>query len=188
MKVVIGSKDGKSYQVEVPKENEGMLIGKRIGDEIEGDLIGVAGYTFIITGGSDLSGFPMRWDVEGIGKQRVLMSRGPGFKKKRAGERRKKTVHRKQIATDIHQINVKVSKEGPTPLEKMLGKAEEGEAKEEKKEEKKEVKEEKPKEEKKEKPKKEEKKEEPKEEVKEEKPEEKPEEKKEEAPEEEKKE
>ena len=162
MKIVIGSKDGKSYQVEVPKENEGMLIGKRIGDEIDGSSIGVAGYTFVITGGSDLSGFPMRWDVEGSGKQKVLMSKGPGFKKKRAGERKKKTVHGKQIASDIHQINVKVSKEGSAPLEKMLGKKVEGEAAEEKKEpkkeEKKEVKEEKPKEEKAEESKEEEKK------------------------------
>ena len=124
MKVVIGNKDGKSYQVEVQKENIGTLIGKKIGDTIEGEQIGAPGFTFQITGGSDLSGFPMRWDIEGSGKQKVLMSKGPGFKKKRAGERRKKMVHGKQIAQDVHQINVKIIKEGTTSLAKVLGKEE----------------------------------------------------------------
>ncbi len=124
MKVVIGNKDGKSYQVEVPQENVGNLMGKKIGDTIEGSIIGVAGFTFQITGGSDLSGFPMRHDVEGAGKQKILMSKGPGFKKKRAGERKKKIVHGRQIGQDVHQINVKISKEGATPIDKILGKEE----------------------------------------------------------------
>ncbi|MCC7552530.1 30S ribosomal protein S6e [Candidatus Micrarchaeota archaeon] len=124
MKVVIGNKDGKSYQVEVPQENIGTLMGKKIGDTIEGSQIGVTGYSFKITGGSDLSGFPMRYDVEGSGKQKVLMSKGPGFKKKSAGERRKKMIHGKQIGQDVNQINVIVTKEGPTSLGKLFGKEE----------------------------------------------------------------
>lgn len=124
MKVVIGNKDGKSYQVEIPTENVGTIIGKKIGETFEGDAIGVAGFTFKITGGSDLSGFPMRYDVEGSGKQKILMSKGPGFKKKLAGERRKKMIHGKQVGQDVNQINVIVIKEGPTPLSKIFGKEE----------------------------------------------------------------
>ncbi len=124
MKVVIGNKDGKSYQIEIQKENEGTLIGKKIGDTVEGEQIGVPGFTFQITGGSDLSGFPMRWDVDGPGKKKILMSKGPGFKKKRAGERKKKMIHGRQVAQDVHQINVKITKEGSTPLAKILGKEE----------------------------------------------------------------
>ncbi|MFA5382445.1 MAG: 30S ribosomal protein S6e [Candidatus Micrarchaeia archaeon] len=123
MKIVIGNKDGKSYQIEI--QDAGMLMGKKVGDQIEGDQIGVPGFTFQITGGSDLSGFPMRFDVDGPDKHKILMAKGPGFKKERAGERRKKTIHGKQISQDINQINIKIIKEGPTNLAKLLGKEEE---------------------------------------------------------------
>ncbi len=126
MKMVIGEPNsGKTYQVEVPKDKEALLYGKKIGDEIEGDIVGLAGYVLKITGGSDTSGFPMRSDVHGARKVRILLSGGVGFNPTRKGERRKKTVRGNTISAEISQVNVKVVKAGPTPLDEILGKKEE---------------------------------------------------------------
>ena len=164
-KVVIGTKDGKCVQREVKDANAKNLIGKKIGDKINGDEIGFAGYEFEFTGGSDYCGFPMRKDVRGPGRKRILAVSGVGLKKKRKGMRQRKTVRGNTVSDKITQINLKVLKEGK---EKLGAAPKEGEAPAEEKpkaEEKKEEApkaEEKPTEEKKEEKPAEEKKEEPK--------------------------
>jgi small subunit ribosomal protein S6e len=126
MKMVIGDpKTGKTYQVDVPSEKEVLLYGKKIGDEIEGDVVGLGGYVFVITGGSDKSGFPMRKDVHGSRKIKTILSGGVGFNPTRKGERRKKTVRGNTVSAEIAQLNVKVVKDGASSLEEMLGKKEE---------------------------------------------------------------
>ena len=80
MKIVIGDpKSKKSYQIEVPKDKEGALMGLKIGDELEGGLVGAAGYKLLITGGSDGDGTPMREDIKGAHRGRALLSSGSGF-------------------------------------------------------------------------------------------------------------
>lgn len=174
MKIVVSNpKTGKSYQKELEDNQTKAMFGKKIGETVKGDNVGIGGYEFELTGGSDKQGFPMRVDFHGTARKRLLLSAGPGYKVKRKGERRRKSIRGNTVAEDIAQVNLKVTKTGKDKLEKLFGKAEgkkEEPAKEEKpKEEPK--KEEKPKEEKaekKEKPKAEEKKEEkPKEEKKE---------------------
>ncbi len=124
--MVIGDpKTGKTYQVDVPAEKEALIYGKKIGDKIEGDVVGLAGYVLVITGGSDKSGFPMRPDVHGSRKIKTILSGGVGFNPTRKGERRKKTVRGNTVSSEIAQLNVKVVKEGATPLDEMLGKKEE---------------------------------------------------------------
>ena len=89
----------------------------KIGDTIKGGLIGFPNYEFEITGGSDASGFPMRKDVHGPVKKRILVSkRGIGYKPKRKGEKRRKTVRGNEITYDMTLINLKILKYGETEL------------------------------------------------------------------------
>ena len=155
MKVVISdSKTGKSYQTEVDEAKSKALHGAKIGEEIEGSLIGLSGYKLKVTGGSDKDGFPMRADVHGMERKRILISNGPGIRKKGKGERIKKTVRGNIVSDQIAQINVVITKQGSKPIPEILGIVEKKEeSKEAEKEVKEEPKEEKPKEEVKEEPK-----------------------------------
>lgn len=135
----------KSYQLEADQAKTVALVGKKIGEEFNGDLIGLSGYSLKITGGSDKDGFPMHPSVKGPGRKRVLLSSAPGFHPKIKGQRKRKTVRGDTISDDIAQVNVKVVKKGEKPLEQLVP-AKPKEKKEEKKPE--EIKEEKPKEEK----------------------------------------
>ncbi len=119
------SHKGKTYKLELPKEKEPYIIGKRIGDVIEGDVLGLGGYKLKLTGGSDESGFPMRKDISGAVKKQALLSSPPGFRPKRKGERRRKTVRGNTYSQDIVQVNTVVVEEGKEPLENILGKKEE---------------------------------------------------------------
>ncbi|MBS7604891.1 MAG: 30S ribosomal protein S6e [Candidatus Bathyarchaeia archaeon] len=106
--VVSDPKSGKSKSIEVEGPKAAPFIGKKIGDTIDGVVIGMPGVKLLITGGSDKDGFPMRPDVHGGVKTRVLLSGGPGFKPKDKGERRRKTVRGNMITEDTMQINVKI--------------------------------------------------------------------------------
>ncbi len=136
--VISDPKEKKAYQVELKSPDADRLFGKRIGDSINGEIINTPGFEFKVTGGSDKQGFPMRADVMGTRRIRVLLSQGPGIKIKRKGERRRKSIRGNQISDDVSQINLKVIKHGKKPLGVALGKEEE--ATEEKPEEKKEEK------------------------------------------------
>jgi len=92
------------------------LIGKRIGEEIDGGLIGLPGYSLKITGGSDTSGIPMRFDVHGPVKKKILLSKGPCYNPKRNGLKRRKVVRGNEITDDMKQINMLVLKYGRTKL------------------------------------------------------------------------
>lgn len=173
-KLVIGDpKTGKSTQIVVSDDNADKLNGKKIGDKIKGELLDLSGYEFEITGGADYCGFPMRKDIEGPVRKKVLLVSGVGIRNKEKGIRKRKTVCGNTIHDNITQISMKILKHGKKPLVT----AEETPAEEKPKEEPvKEKKKDKPKEEKKEekpekKETKEETKEKPKEEAKKEKPE-----------------
>ncbi len=121
IKIVIGRKDGKSFQEKVSEENASNLYGKKIGDKFSGKELGIEGledYEFQITGGSDASGFPMRNDIEGAGKRMLLSRRSRGFNLRRKGLRRKKTIAGNTVSESTSQLNLKVIKEGKKPLGK----------------------------------------------------------------------
>lgn len=139
MKLVFGLKDGRSVQKELSEEASRTLWGKKIGDKISGDGLGFAGYEFEITGGSDYCGFPMRRDVAGPVRKRILAVKGVGLKKIAKGIRVRKTVCGNTIHPKIVQVNMRVLKEGKEPLAPKA----EGEKAEAKEEEKKALKEEK---------------------------------------------
>ncbi len=74
--VVNDTKSGKSYQVPVSGHHANSLIGKKIGDEVDGIFISLPGYKLQITGGTDKDGFAMRKDLPGMVRRRLLLSDG----------------------------------------------------------------------------------------------------------------
>ena len=122
--LVIGTKDGKTYQKELSDDEKEGIIGKEIGDKVNGELFGMSGYVFEIRGGSDKDGFPMRPDVAGSVRVKPLLSRGIGLRSKRKGYRRRKTVVGRVISDSIAQVNVKVVKYGDKPIEEYFKKEE----------------------------------------------------------------
>lgn len=121
LKVVLGTKDGKSYQKELKDAAAETLHNKRIGDTVSGDELGFPGYEFLITGGSDKCGFPMRKGIQAP-RKKAMIGKSVGFsgldrnKKKQKGLMKKITVCGDRISKIIHQVNMKVVKEGAQPL------------------------------------------------------------------------
>ncbi len=118
-KVVIGTKSGKSLQKELSEEESKYFLGKILKEAIKGDLIGFPGYEFLITGGSDYCGFPMRWDVNGTGRNKILAV-APTTGLKRRSQSKKAKVRKLVCGNSVHekiaQVNLKVLKEGSNPL------------------------------------------------------------------------
>ena len=137
-KVVVNDiKNGKSHQVQVSGHHANSLIGKKIGDEVDGIFISLPGYKLEVTGGTDKNGFTMRKDFPGMGRKRLLLSKSQGFNSKESGLRKKKSVRGNTINQEIVQINMKVTKYSSKPIEKLVSieKKVEDEEKEEKKKE-----------------------------------------------------
>ncbi len=119
MKIIFGSKDGQSFQKDVEKQKESQLVGKKIGETLDGGIIGLEGYELVITGGSDASGFPMRSDIAGQRRTNAVLSSGTGISKVPKGVRLKKRVVGNQVSANISQVNCKVSKEGSKKLAEL---------------------------------------------------------------------
>ena len=76
--VINDVKTGKSYQVPVAGHHATSLIGKKIGDVVDGIFVSLPGYKLTIAGGSDKAGVPMRADLPGVRRQNILLSDGIG--------------------------------------------------------------------------------------------------------------
>jgi small subunit ribosomal protein S6e len=123
-KIVISEpKSKKAWQKDIDAPS---LIGRKIGDKIEGSLIGLSGFTLQVTGGSDKDGFPMRYDLEGISRKKILLAKGIGFrgtkkirkvKYKVKGMKKRKYIRGNTISDSIVQVNLKVVEgEGDIPM------------------------------------------------------------------------
>ena len=99
---------GKTKPVHLTPEQFRPFIGLKIGDIIDGSVVGMSGYKLQITGGTDKDGFPMRPDVHGGVRVRILLSGPPGFRPRKPGERRRKTVRGNTITDDIIQVNTRI--------------------------------------------------------------------------------
>ena len=119
---------GKSYQVE-KDQKDCPVLEKKIGDTIPATFLGLDGYELEMTGGSDKDGFPMRKDIEGTVRKKIIVTKGVGFKADRKGLRRRKLLRGNTISTDISQINCKVVKAGAKSFEEIFGKVEKPEEK-----------------------------------------------------------
>jgi len=111
---------GKTYKTIIEGAKASILIGKRISEEIEGGLIGFPGYIFKVTGGSDKDGFPMRSNLEGPIRKRILSTKSPGFKIAKKGEKQRKLVRGNTISDEIYQINMKIIEMGKKKIEELI--------------------------------------------------------------------
>jgi small subunit ribosomal protein S6e len=115
--VVSDSKTGKAYKLEgKDAEANALFIGKRIGDLVDAGILGLGGYVLEITGGTDMQGMPMRKDVAGSARKRILITNPPGYNPKEGGKRRRKSVRGNEISTEISQVNVVVKEYGRKSL------------------------------------------------------------------------
>jgi small subunit ribosomal protein S6e len=101
-----------------------VLIGRSIGDVIDGSQIGFSGSKLKITGGCDKDGIPMRADVHGGAKKYVVLAGGVGFRPTKSGERRRKLVRGQMITDETYQVNTMIftgevePEEKPPPMKK----------------------------------------------------------------------
>lgn len=117
IKLNIGDPKSKKTITKAVSDNEtSVFMNKKIGDKVNGDSFGLGGYEFEITGGSDNAGFPMRKDVKGIMRKRILMVSGTGLRKNVEGRKVRKSVAGNTVYAKTAQINLKVLKHGHTPL------------------------------------------------------------------------
>jgi small subunit ribosomal protein S6e len=108
---------GKSFNFEVTGHHAQNLIGKKIGDQVDGINANLPGYKLEITGGSDKAGFPMRADFEGSARRRLLLTAGIGYHPTDyVGKRKRQSVRGNRISTEIIQVNLKVAKAGSKPV------------------------------------------------------------------------
>src|SRR3989449_2049147 len=77
--VIADPKSGKAYKKDITGHYANALIGKKIGEDLDGLYVGLPGYKLQITGGSDKDGFPMRSDLPGPRRKRLLLSGGGRF-------------------------------------------------------------------------------------------------------------
>ncbi|MEJ6562416.1 MAG: S6e family ribosomal protein [Euryarchaeota archaeon] len=133
---------GKSYSLKISGNNHAQLLGKKIGDTVDGIFVGegeqtLSGYKLQITGGSDKTGTPLRRDLDGGSRQAVLVTQSVGFKghnlvfKNKGGEkkrfrykpdglRKRRYFRGNTINQDTRQINLKVIDSGNKSLGDIL--------------------------------------------------------------------
>lgn len=119
--IVSDPESGTSKVVELEEARAAPLIGRKIGEIIDGSIVDLPGKKVQITGGSDKDGFPMRPNVHGGVRRQVILSGGVGFNPRQEGERKRKTVRGNVITDEIVQVNMKIV--APTKEEKEGKKA-----------------------------------------------------------------
>jgi len=103
-KLTISDKKGKSQSKELKDKEANVLVGMHVGNEVDATIVGLAG-KLKITGGSDKSGIPMRGDIYGSARKKVLLSKGIGLKNAEKGQRRRRLIRGSTISEEIYQIN-----------------------------------------------------------------------------------
>jgi len=95
------------------------LYDRRMAQEIDGNVLGdeFEGYVLRISGGNDKQGFPMRQGILTNTRVRVLCGQGQkGYRPRRAGERKRKSLRGCIVGQDIAVLNLVVTKMGDNPI------------------------------------------------------------------------
>ncbi|MBP1986308.1 30S ribosomal protein S6e [Halolamina salifodinae] len=109
LKLVVSDPDtGNTYQTDVDGQDANRFLGRSLGDEVEGDVVGLSASTLELTGGSDAAGRPMRADVSGSDLKQLLLEGGVGFNPEKDGERCRITVRGAEFSEESAQVNAKV--------------------------------------------------------------------------------
>ncbi|MGZ4850482.1 MAG: 30S ribosomal protein S6e [Candidatus Bathyarchaeia archaeon] len=106
--IVSDPETGTSKVVELEEARAASFIGRRLGETIDGAVVDLPAHKVQIMGGSDKDGFPMIGNVHGGVRRKIVLSGGAGFKAKKSGERKRKTVRGSTITDEIAQINMKI--------------------------------------------------------------------------------
>lgn len=93
------------------------LIGRKLGEIIDGSIVNLPAHKLQVLGGSDHDGFPMRANVHGGVRRRVILSGGIGYNPSNEGARKRKTVRGNTITDEIVQINMKIVEKPKKPKE-----------------------------------------------------------------------
>lgn len=118
-KIIVSDPQTKKASVaELEGARAQVLVGRNIGDVIDGSQLGFSGSRLKITGGCDKDGIPMRPDVHGGAKKYVVLTGGVGFRPTRRGERRRKLVRGSMITDETYQVNTMVFTGEVKPEEK----------------------------------------------------------------------
>jgi small subunit ribosomal protein S6e len=128
LKVLVSDpKAAKVSTVELDAPKARPLVGRELGDEVDGSIFGMAGKKLKITGGSDKDGIPMLANIHGGAKKYVLLAGGVGFKPTAQCERRRKLVRGRMITDETYQLNMVISVPEATQTSKeTVNKKEEG--------------------------------------------------------------
>lgn len=113
-KLTVSDIKGKSVTKELKDSDANPLLGLQMGNETDAAIVGLKG-KLKITGGSDKSGVPMRSDIHGAARKRVLITKGVGLQDVETGQRIRKLMRGNIISEEIYQVNCKY--DGELPVE-----------------------------------------------------------------------
>ena len=111
--VISDPKTGIAYPSKV--EAAEIFMGKKIGEEVDLSTAGLPGYSAKITGGSDKDGFPMKADLRGAARKKIIITSDT-----KKGTKMKITRRGNLVAADIAQLNLKATKYGEKPLDQII--------------------------------------------------------------------
>ena len=106
--IISDPETGTSQKVELEDARMAPIMGRRIGEIIDGTVADLAGYKIQLTGGTDKDGIPMRPDVHGGVKARIVLSGGVGYKPKKKGDRKRVVVRGNTVSVDTTFLNFKI--------------------------------------------------------------------------------
>jgi small subunit ribosomal protein S6e len=117
--IVSDPSTGKSQKFEVEDARMKPVYGKKIGETVEGNFAGLQGFKLKITGGTDKDGVPMRPDVHGAAKNKIVLSGGVGFHPPTDGARKRKVVRGNTVSNETKFLNLAVveAPKGAKPIE-----------------------------------------------------------------------
>jgi len=113
-KLTISDIKGKSVSKELKDSDANPLLGLQLRNETDASIVGLSG-KLKLTGGSDKSGIPMRNDVHGSARKKVLLSKGVGLQDAETGQRKRKLMRGNTVSEEIYQVNCKF--DGELPVE-----------------------------------------------------------------------
>lgn len=113
-KLTISDIKGKSVSKELKDSDANPLLGLQLGNETDASIVGLSG-KLKLTGGSDKSGVPMRNDIHGSARKKVLLSKGVGLQDAEIGQRKRKLMRGNTVSEEIYQVNCKF--DGELPVE-----------------------------------------------------------------------